>query len=357
MNYDFDIVTLHRAENYGAALQAYALKNYLCGLGYRVGIYDAEQIPAPRNTSPRGRLIGLAKGTANFFNRKHIKIRSTKFKTFAEEYFEINRCNSAKAYIAGSDQVWNPIVFNPYYYLDFVPENSVRASYAASIGVTELPDSTKNQYREYLLKFDYISVREVSAKVAIGKFIPEKNIRVDLDPTFLLTKQEWEKLSYKGTNNIKGDYILLYILHIPENINELCRWLKKELDAEIVLIDGDGYLGMKIAHDKTIKDAGPEDFLALIRDAKAVVTSSFHGTAFSILFEKEFYSVLNADFPGRVANILNYFELFPILSNQKSFSRQRADYYRIRNKLEENRRNSEAYFNSIQESYGQKNNE
>lgn len=351
MNYDFDIVTLHRAENYGAALQAYALKTYLCDSGYKTAVYDSKQISAPVNKTLRGSIIRLAEGISRFFNKRQFKEKSEKFKAFAEENFDINRSDSVKAYIAGSDQVWNPIVFNPDFYLDFVPNGSVKASYAASIGVSELPETSADKYREYLSKFDFISVRESSAKTALQKFLPEKDIRVDLDPTFLLTKQMWESLSYKGANEINGDYILLYILHIPENINSLCKWLKKELNAKLVLIDTSGYLGMKIMHDRVLKNVGPEDFLALIRNAKAVITTSFHGTAFSILFEKEFYSVLNLKFPSRVQNVLNYFSIEPVSSSQNSFKRSNNDFSEIRKKLEQNRENSAEYFKFIIESY------
>lgn len=357
MNYDFDIVTLHRAENYGAALQAYALKTYLCNSGYTAGVYDSKQISAPVNTTLRGSIIRFAEGLAGLLNKKPFEEKSKKFKAFAEENFDINRSDNAKAYIAGSDQVWNPIVFNPDYYLDFAPEGSVKASYAASIGVSQLPEKTSDKYRGYLSKFDYISVREGSAKKALQKFLPEKDIRVDLDPTFLLTKREWEGLSNNGENKIDGDYILLYILHIPENINSLCKWLKKELNAKLVLIDTRGYLGMKIMHDRVLKNVGPEDFLALIRDAKAVITTSFHGTAFSIIFEKEFYSVLNLQFPSRVQNILTYFGIAPVSSTQKSFERTSNNYSEIRSKLEQNRKISADYFKSIIESYEQKSDE
>ena len=305
--YDFNIVTLHRARNYGAALQTYALKTHLCKMGYTTGIYDAEPLSALSEIKLKSKLLKLVNNLAKSMHKSEFTKKENKFIEFLKENFDVNNSLECKAFIAGSDQVWNPIVINPAYYLDFVPKNSVRASYAASIGVSSLPDSKKEIYQNYLSQFNYISVRETSAKAALQKFLPGKDIRVDLDPTFLLSREEWTKASLKGENKIKGNYILLYILHIPENINELCKWLKKELNANIVLIDTRGYLGIKVNHDIIVRNVGPYDFLALFRDATAVITTSFHGTAFSILFEKEFYSVINPDFPSRVQNVLEFF--------------------------------------------------
>lgn len=350
MNYDFNIVTIHKAENYGAVLQAYALKTYLCALGYTTGIYDAKQIPAEANRSLRSKLISFTVSAFGLLNKKRFSEKTAKFRKFADSNFDINMSYDAKAYIAGSDQIWNPIVFNPDYYLEFAPDSAVKVSYAASIGISELPDSLSEKYRHYLSKFDFLSVRETSAKAALQKFLPEKDIRVDLDPSFLLTKQQWEKLARNGENTINGDYILLYILHIPENINLLCKWLKKELNAKLVLIDTSGYLSLKIKHDIAIKNAGPEDFLALMKDAKAVITTSFHGTAFSVLFEKEFYSVINPAFPSRVQNIMSYLEIKSVSNTQNNFVRNSIDFQHIREKIDQGRKNSEQYFKSIMES-------
>ncbi len=344
--YDFNIVTLHKAYNYGAALQAFALKTHLCELGYKAGIYDAEQIHY-ENKSIRNLAIKSVNNICKLPFKRQFEQKKFKFQKFATDNFDLNTSVESKAFLSGSDQVWNPIVINPKYYLDFIPENSVRASYAASIGVSKLPDHTKEIYESYLSKFDYISVREQSAKNELSGFLPGRDIRVDLDPTFLLDKDSWVKTSLKGENNLKEEYILLYILHIPENINDICKWLRKELNAKIVLIDTNGYMGLRIMHDKIVRNVGPNDFLALVRDAKAVITTSFHGTAFSILFEKEFYSIINPSFPSRVQNILDYLEISPISNAQKEFSRLKVDYDLVHQKLNESRSNSDLYFKTI----------
>lgn len=344
--YDFNIVTLHKANNYGAALQAFALKTHLCELGYKAGIYDAEQIYY-ENKSFRSLAIKSVINICELPFKRQFKHKKLKFERFATDNFDLNTSTESKVFISGSDQVWNPIVVNPNYYLDFVPENLVRASYAASIGVSKLPDNTKEIYESYLSKFDYISVREESAKKELSRFLPDRDIRVDLDPTFLLDKDSWVKTSLKGENNLKEDYILLYILHIPENINDICKWLKKELNAKIVLIDTNGYMGLRIMHDKVVRNVGPNDFLALVRDAKAVITTSFHGTAFSLLFEKEFYSIINPSFPSRVQNILDYFEILPVSNTQKEFARLKVDYEAISQKLNKSRSKADLYFKTI----------
>lgn len=351
MRYDFDIVTLHNAQNYGAVLQAYAMKTHLETLGYKAGIYDAEQIPAPVNKSLRSLSINCVLKLLKMLNRRNQKKLTEKFLKFTNENFDLNKSESSKVYISGSDQVWNPIVINPAYYLDFVNKGSIKASYAASIGVSSIPNEKADVYKKYLSSFDYISVREMDAKRELEKIISRTDIRVDIDPTFLLTKEEWSSMADEGEAYNRNEYILLYLLHIPKNINKICHWLKKELNCDLVLIDNGGYLGYKVKHDCILKTVGPQDFLALVRGAKAVITTSFHGTAFSILFEKEFYSIINPAFPSRINNILQHCNISPISDTQTVFERPVIDYKFVGDIILVDRNLSDEYFRKIIKDY------
>ena len=355
---DFNIVTLHKAKNYGAVLQAYALRTFLDISGYEAGVFDAQQISAPVKKTFRNMLIqGLLKFEKLKY-RSAFERRDGKFERFVDSYLHVNKERNARVFLSGSDQVWNPIVFNPDYYLEFVTEPSVKASYAASIGVSKLNPSYYHTYREKLKGFHSISVRERSAAEELKKALGQQTqIRVDLDPVFLLTKEQWTTMADKSLTTVSGGYILLYILHVPSNLNELCRWLKRELNLKLVLIDSTGLLRKQVKSDEVLSDIGPLEFLSLIKGADAVITTSFHGTAFSIIFEKEFYSIVNSSFASRVNNILQQFELSAVSDNQREFTRHRPSFEKSMEIMEAQRRSSADYFTKLISAYEEKKHE
>lgn len=320
---DFNIVTIHRAFNYGAVLQTYALKTFISDLGFKVGVYDSMAIHGKVFFSIRNILFSFIRNVTKILYKKDYDNFCYKFKNFIDLNFNINKMTSAKIFLAGSDQIWNPCVYNPDYYLEFMSSNSIKASYAASVGVSNIQKEYYSFYKNKLQKFDYISVREHDAKISLKKILGyTAKIRVDLDPVFLLSKHEWDTLASKSTLNIKNKYILLYILHIPKNLNKLCNWIKRKTNYDIVLIDTYGYMRFFIQHDFILRDVGPHDFISLIKNSEIIITTSFHGTAFSILFEKEFYAIINPSFPSRIINILNFFGIGYINENQYTFHRQ-----------------------------------
>ena len=337
---DYNIVTLHRANNYGAVLQCYALKEFISKLGYSVGVYDSKQIKAKTPFSIRNIIINSANSLFYFLHYNDFNNVKIKYNDFAEEYLNINNNRDAEVFIAGSDQIWNPIVYNSDFYLRFVDQNSVKASYAASIGVSSIPITKRKYYYSLLHSFDRISVREEQAKNDLSCILNRKDIRVDLDPVFLLNKEEWGYLADQVKKPIKGKYILMYILHVPKNLNALSKWLKRKIGAKLVLIDLSGYKGITIHCDQRLYNIGPIDFISLIKNSEAVITTSFHGTAFSLLFEKEVYSILNSSFPSRISNLSNKL-CFPIVDdNQYKFSRIKYSKAFIENELEEQRKSS-----------------
>lgn len=352
MKLNFNIVTLHRAKNYGAVLQAFALRTFLEISGYKSGVFDAQQVEAPVKKSLRNMMIrGLLK-LEKLKYRSAFERRDEKFERFVDSYLHVNKEQNACIFLSGSDQVWNPIVFNPDYYLEFVKAPSIKASYAASIGVSELNPAYYHTYREKLTGFSSLSVREQSAAEELKKALGQQTqIRVDLDPVFLLTKEQWSTVADESSMTISRGYILLYILHVPSNLNELCRWLKRELNLKLVLIDSTGLLRKQVMNDEVYTDVGPQDFLSLIKGAEAVITTSFHGTAFSVIFEKEFYSVVNSSFASRVNNILRQFDLPAVSDNQREFSRHRLSFEKSAEIIEAQRRSSEKYFKELISTY------
>lgn len=317
---DFNIITFHRALNHGAVLQAYALQNYIEQLGFDAGIYDYCPSVENRYAGMKGKLFKILR----CLNEKDYNEKEKRFSDFVENRLHINNNETPKVFLAGSDQVWNTgTSMVPMYFLRFVGQNVIKASYAASMGSSKIAAENLKRIGKYLETFDYISVREKGVKESLSG-LTDKEISVNIDPTFLLDKADWRLLE-KEVPDVPDNYILVYVMHYSRNVNALLKWLRKETGAKIVVIDGQGAIQGKLTslviHDKAIHDAGPEEFLWLIDHAQSVVTSSFHGTAFSIIFNKEFYSIVNPKAPSRLENLLNMLDLPMVSESAERFIR------------------------------------
>lgn len=314
-------ITYHAVHNYGAVLQSYALQKALISLGFineiinfnkdKVIIFDKIELKLNRNNL-LSILINLLK-VLYFFELKRKYLRFENFinneliLTSTYKSYEELKLNppDADCYISGSDQVWNAIngCF-PAFFLDFGNKNTKRISYAASMGVYNLPIDNEKKLINYISKFDKVSLREEEAKNYI-EARTDKNCLVHIDPVFLLDKKQWSKLC--NENSIKGKYILCYPLINNELLNESLKKLKKLTNLPIIILVPENRT--KCKGDIYIRDAGPKEFLSLIKNSEYVVTTSFHGTAFSIIFEKKFFSLVGLHAPTRITNLLNTFNL------------------------------------------------
>lgn len=315
---DIGIVTFHREPNYGAVLQAYALQEFLLQLGYDAGIYDYIRPQLPQ-TNPKQRLIDAVCRLSPRDRRS----RDAKFDSFRQSYLRC--CSDARcaAYVAGSDQIWNPGgALDETYFLTFAPESAKKLSYAASLGEAVIPDSQRDTIRRLLSDFDAISVREADAAACISALCG-RAVSLHADPTLLHDKMFWRSIA-SPVDGIGGAYILVYLMHLPKNINRLLRWLKKETGYEIVLLDGQGAvqgpLSALVTHDKAVHRAGPREFVWLADHAECIVTSSFHGTVFSIIFEKECYAVTQPQ-DTRMTQLRQTFGFHPLSETQRQFVR------------------------------------
>lgn len=296
------IITCHDVYNAGASLQAYALQKYLLNLGNDVKTIDYKPDYLSQhyylwNINPRFSnhlftkiiylLIKVPKRVLKRFSK-----RKRMYDQFKKRYLRITKCYKsneqlkrnlpqADIYIAGSDQIWNPLFENgknPAFYLDFVPNDKMKVSYAASLSVEEIPEENKAFVRSSLLTFDYVSVREKSA-VELLESIGIKNVINVLDPVFLLDKQEWEDLCKKESES----YVLVYDFDKSEEIKETAKMIANEKRAKIYSVLSCDYA------DKIFEKFGPKEFVSLIYNAECVISNSFHATAFSIILQKDFY--------------------------------------------------------------------
>lgn len=342
---DVNIITFHKEYNYGAMLQAYALQEFITQLGYNVGVYDYVR---QKNTvtSVKQRLITfLAR-----LNKKDCQIRESNYMNFSQSYLKLNNDSTREAFVTGSDQVWNPCGdMDQHYFLTFISPTSKKISYAASLGVKEIPQEKKAEFKKLISDFDAISVREEQAKECVSELF-EKKIHVNVDPTLLHNRDFWTAIEVPVPDMSKK-YILVYLMHLPKNINKVLCWLKKQTGYDIVIVDGQGAVqGVftnLVRHDRAVHRAGPREFVWLVDHAECVVTSSFHGTAFSLIFEKEFYAITNSS-KSRISNILSKCGLGSITEADDEFLRNNnIDWKNVSTVLKEEREKAAKYLREV----------
>lgn len=296
------ILTYHCAHNYGAVLQCYALQEYLRSLGHEVYVIDYRPTYLKYGLFTWYNWISLnpIKCIKKFsFQMKTLPIqykRFIAFNQFIRRRFNIKKLNLDKqqskieCFIFGSDQIWrkNKNAFDPIYFSEFEASKGHKLiSYAASMGLNSLSRTESNQIQDWLNNFTRITVRETSLKNLLSP-LTSHPIDIVVDPTLLLNSQEWDKISIKP--KIDKPYILIYQV-IPNTITyKLAYKIARDLgNLEIIEIASKIQIN-QISH-RIIYDASPEDFLGWIQNARFIVTTSFHGTAFSIIFRKAFISI------------------------------------------------------------------
>ena len=296
-------ITCHDVYNAGASLQAYALSTYLKSLGHRVEIIDYKPdylkhyelwgVRNPRYNRPILReiysLLKLPKRIKNRFSK-----RKKAFDNFTKEYLcttrnryqtnqELKKGNIfADVFFAGSDQIWNTLFQNgkdPAFYLDFAPEDAVCASYAASFATDDVAEEWKEKVGTWIEKLDFVSVREKSG-MEILRNLGRADAYQVVDPVFLLSPNEWDALLKDKDEEEK--YLLIYDFDNNDELNRKAVELAKKNEWKIYSIFPNSIC------DKCFYDEGPLELVQLVKNADFVLSNSFHATAFSIIFERQF---------------------------------------------------------------------
>lgn len=271
------------SHNLGNRLQNYALQEYLLSKGYKVKtmpITTCKHIlikklkvsvkPVlcyiiPKYKSVSWQLFDKRIKWERYFSDKNLEVLSKKY-----DYF-----------IAGSDQIWNPIFeFDMNRMFLIFAQKEQRIAYAASIGISELPKECEEFYAKNIKEFTSLSVREDDAAKIIKK-LTGRSAKVLIDPTMLISREKWEKVTKSSRINIKYKYVVKYFLGVRNNkYDEYIENRAKEMDAKVLDIT---------KYNKQNNDViGPAEFVYLIANSDGVFTDSFHGTVFSLLFEKPF---------------------------------------------------------------------
>lgn len=292
------VLTFHNAVNYGAALQAYALERYIEKKGVDSELIDYQNPYVYRE--PTLKWIWKGKNLVwNVYNTVEYPFwykRYKKFETFIHKVnvsnkYETGNFSKYSCLLVGSDQVWNLNTTHGdfTYYLKGVKDVR-KCSYASSFGTVKLDDKYMDDIRNSLQGFDVLTVRENSGKKFINELLPGRDVELVLDPTFLLTRDEWRKILVKPKYNEK--YILIYQLAYSKPLIHYAQLLAKARKCKLITINGNPRQPFKGIN---VLDAGPDEWLGLVEGAEMVLTNSFHGTVFSIIFQKNFYTSLLTD--------------------------------------------------------------
>lgn len=349
------IYTLINSENYGALLQSAALLHTCETLGYEVSCIATHK---GRNYSVKHFIHKVYQHSRLLFG---YSIRLNRTRLFSKRYLNIDSCLDIKTindkydkFIVGSDQVWNPSIVGKStdFLLSHITENSKKISYAASFGVTEFPDFHRETYRKYITLIPHISVREKTGIDILNKW-GINNAHVCVDPTLLLTKYNWMELLDIEIESKSSNYILCYLMAgNPSNshIVKYAKSLAKKLHKSVKIIGEREY--KRMMSSRYITTAGPKEFVNYVANADIVLTNSFHGTCFSLLFEKQFKSFIWIQ-PGREnrnSRILSLLELLDISNNVVEVTERsntssidsnfHTNYMAVNKKLEEEREKS-----------------
>jgi len=343
------IVTYHRPINYGAILQVYALQKTIKKHDVECEIIDYRN-STMENKHKKVRLTdakNVKQVIKNILTYRNHNMKYDKFRQFAEKNLCISRAfydldelvnieNEYDNFIVGSDQVWNYKINNmdPVYFLQFVRDTIKRNSYAASFGIKTIPEEHRNKYTMYLKDFNKILVRESQGATLVSE-LTAKDSSVVLDPTFLLSKEEWLQVSEEAEVN-EEKYILVYAFGGSKHIEPLATNISKETGLKIKQIKNTYRKSRNISY---IKSAGPSEFIKLINNAEYVITNSFHGSVFSIIFNKKFFVELLPSSIGtnsRLEDLLNLFSINDriIDSSNSQVINKKIDYMTISKTLE-----------------------
>lgn len=316
------IITYHFAKNYGAVLQCYALQSFLQERGFYVEIINFVNDRQKSNNDyiKHGGIKALIKNLCLIPFKSKIKNKYDKFEKFNSNYLNLTKrvtdienlkklIDDSKydIIISGSDQVFNPNIedFDIAFLLP-IKTKAIKMSYAASTGNASADDLFK--IRKYIEEFEYLSIREKSDLEKFKSFI-KKDISVVCDPVMLLEKKHWdERFNIKVINE---KYLICYFLHknLFKKEYEIAKKIAKEKKLKLFIINA--RYSKYSFYKNTMFDIGPLEFVSLIKYSDYVCTDSFHGTLFSIMFNKDFmcFDTKNNLLDSRRLNLLKEMNL------------------------------------------------
>ena len=310
------IITYHFGHNYGAMLQAFAIQHELLRMGHsprHVHVRPSFTYISKYNRENIRSIRGIASKIFYLMLKVKLDARFNHFEKFLADHLLITRRYEntdelqenppeVTAYVFGSDQIWNlqsGIV--KLFYGAYAPRNIPLISYAPSFGNSEIPDEYKNEVRDYLVRFQHLSVREECGRKLVAD-LTGKTVAKVIDPVFLVDDKTWEDLEKKP--DIKSPYIAFYSLESSARTAAIVKHLSKTLGMPVVVL-GKAGLFAATCRIKLAIDSGPGEFLGWIRHAALVVTNSFHATAFAVKFGVPFVTIAHSHRNARMEDLLS----------------------------------------------------
>lgn len=354
------ILTFHDSVNYGAVLQAYALQKAVNKFAdCEIIDYRCEATSAYKKLNDLKKPKKMKDYIRKILSYKYLNKKVANFSEFLNNYCNISDCIYTKkniieacgqynCFITGSDQVFNKALTDNdlTFYLDFVNKSNYKVAYAASCGSYTINEQELDTVA--LLKdFDAISCREEELTKKINRMVQHSNETV-LDPTFLLTKTEW--LNIEKKIDMPKEYILLYLVSPRKEYFSYVKKLSAKTGLPIYCVN---YSYRRYLNINNLMNVSPNQFIYLIHNASYVVTNSFHGTALSLIMERNFYTLLDKSREKsnqRMINILKKVNLLErmIPLDEVEFLNE-IDYNNIETKLDKIRKGSINFLNKIQE--------
>lgn len=348
--------------NYGTSLQSFALHKKLQELGYNVSFLKEYS----KNFSFKDKiknfldLLGIQVNNVKYIILfKRFSLKEKKLNKFIKSNYNLKSVYNLKqkdrlikytdVFLTGSDQIWNTINnFNKVFFLDFA-ENKKRIAYASSMGIYDFPEEHKKEVKILLSKFTHIGVRERTAVLSISNLLNRNDIQQVLDPTFLIDANEWSDIcrEAKFEFEIPPKYILCYLIgnnaKYKEDLINVCNTLGIK---NLIIIPSAENKNFEIDGAYIYKNAGPLEFVKLIKEASFICTDSFHAIAISINLQKDFVAFKRfndtdkSSQNSRIYDILNQYKLNSRIYDNNNQWNTTINYKPITKLLDEDRRKS-----------------
>ena len=346
------IVTFPTAINYGTALQAAALGKVLSGDNNTVRFIDhrCPLIDSTNSVFDFRNIFDIKYTIAHLINLDVALKRKKNFIGFRNKYIPLteDKPYESDMLVAGSDQIWNYNLTDCdfYYFLDFPKKHLKKVSYAGSFGLSAIDEKHKERINTLLSDFDYLSVRENQASEIIRK-LSDKSVPVVCDPTLLMTKEDWGKIATDKAR--ESGYIFVYTVFNSDRIWEYAEELSRKTGLPVKTISYSKLHRRNAQYDYT---AGPDDWVGYMLNADYVVTNSFHGVAFSVNFNKNFFFDMPPEKAGvgsRISDITARYALADRNISAPGFSYTEAapDFTTANERLEEDRAFSFRFIDSF----------
>jgi hypothetical protein len=331
------LLTIHHGNSYGGMLQALASKLILSRYGevtflnYASDYLSKTMRPVAFDASIGG-VLRAAKNIARLGPRRRLLHR---FREFQDEWLRDSEALARQEelfeiFVAGSDQIWNPATvrsFDLAYFLDFV-KTKPKIAFASSAGSYRYSAHQAKQVRRCLSSFSALGVREQDLNRYLTELLQRKDIRTVLDPTLMLTADEWRDALSLRPDSSTERYLLVYALKLDRDGRKLVEKVSGQLGLPVVAIDQEPIL--RYQADRHVNDAGPKECLDLLSNAAFVVTDSFHATAFSVNFQIPFLCITPRTGANRLITLLSAVGLENLMGSDEIDRSLGADFNRAR---------------------------